>query len=85
MKQSSLRLVPLFLGMSTSAFRLREAMLTRRHITVVLYIFITVTSAQNQAYERPVRGDGKQKPLGHHSILDDGWGSKPHNDGGQII
>jgi SEL1 protein len=85
MKQSSLRLVPLFFGMSTSALRSRETILTRRHITVVLYIFVAVTSAQNQAYERSVRGDGKQKPLGHHSILDDGWGSKPRNNGGQII
>ena len=57
----------------------------RRYITAILYIFVAVTSAQNHAYEHPVRGDGKQKPLGHDWILDDGWGGKPRNDGGQII
>lgn len=65
MKQSSLRLVPLFF--------------------MVLYIFVAVTSAQNQAYGRLVRGDGKQKPLGYYSILDDGWGSKPRNDGASSV
>ncbi|OCL07737.1 HCP-like protein [Glonium stellatum] len=62
MKQSFVRLVPLFL--------------------VVLCIFVSVISAQNQAYEHLVR-DGKQKPIGHRPVLDDAWGSKPRNDGGQ--
>lgn len=57
----------------------------RRYITAILCTFVAVTSAQNQAYEDLVRGDGKQKPLEHHWILDDGWGGKPRNDGGQII